>query len=152
MKSKYFILFVIAIVANTNALATNYKVSIPLDTIPNSVEFNSLIQQGNNFQENGEWKKALKSYQKAINANPKSGKPYIKIGMLYWIANQDCDKFNRKLIAIESLRNFQIAQQFNDTKEEAKAEIEVFKKRLPTLEDIFIRALKKGKKYWQVAL
>lgn len=144
MKRKYLIILLVMMMYSINHLIGGN--GIPLDTVPNNAVFNSLMLQGDTYQQQGKRQQALDTYKKAINANPSSGQPYIKIGMLYWKANENCPLFKKKLIAIESIRNFQIAEKMKDTQAIAKAKIKEFQKYLPSREYSFQRALKKGQK------
>jgi tetratricopeptide (TPR) repeat protein len=149
MKNKLLIVLCLSIY-NINGFASSTEFFNPtinkLDTVPDKGQFDFFMKQGMIQEQKKNWQQALEYYQKAAEENSTSGQPYIKIGMLYWIANESCQDFQRKLIAIESVRNFQIAKQFKDTEEIAKMKTEEFQKYLPTREDFFLRALKKGQK------
>jgi tetratricopeptide (TPR) repeat protein len=149
MKNKLLIVLCLSIY-NISSFASSTEVFNPtinkLDTVPDKGQFDFFMKQGMIQEQKKNWQQALEFYQKAAEENSTSGQPYIKIGMLYWIANESCRRFNKKLTAIECIRNFQIAEQFKDTKSIAKAKVEEFQEYLPTREEIFQRALKEGQR------
>jgi tetratricopeptide (TPR) repeat protein len=101
--------------------------------------YKAAVRIGLVSQMNEEWDDALKFYKYATTLNAKTGKPYIKIAILYLRSNKDCSDFDRKLVANIGLDYFEKAKQFEDTKDRALKKIKLYNKFLPTKEEFLAK-------------
>ena len=98
------------------------------------------------YQREENWEESLKYYIKAVELNPNTGDPYLKIGMLYLRANRTCGNFERQKVANIAIDYFEKAATFEDSKSEAQEKIKEYHKYLPTKEQVFQRAMKCNQK------
>jgi tetratricopeptide (TPR) repeat protein len=106
--------------------------------------FDAAMRAGTLFQRDKKWNDALTYYNKAISLDGNSGKPYMKLGLLYLSANRNCDRFGRQLVANVAIDYFNKAKDYDDTAEEGAEKASEYREYLPTAEQVFQREMKPG--------
>jgi tetratricopeptide (TPR) repeat protein len=134
-----------ALKAGDNATALEYFMKAINDaSIPTDKRFDAAMRAGTLFQRDKKWNDALTYYNKAISLDGNSGKPYIKLGLLYLSANRSCDGFNRQLVASVAIDYFNKAKGYDDTAAEGAEKASEYREYLPTTEQVFQRGMKPG--------
>jgi tetratricopeptide (TPR) repeat protein len=134
-----------ALKAGDEATALEYFMKAINDaSIPTDKRFDAAMRAGTLFQRDKKWNDALTYYNKAISLDGNSGKPYMKLGLLYLSANRGCDGFDRQLVASVAIDYFNKAKGYDDTAEEGAEKASEYREYLPTAEQVFQRGMKSG--------
>jgi tetratricopeptide (TPR) repeat protein len=134
-----------ALKAGDDATALEYFMKAINDaSIPTDKRFDAAMRAGTLFQRDSKWNDALTYYNKAISLDGNSGKPYMKLGLLYLSANRGCDGFDRQLVASVAIDYFNKAKGYDDTAAEGAEKAGEYREYLPTTEQVFQRGMKPG--------
>ena len=127
------------------ACALNYfEKGITDATIASDKRYKAAMRSAGLYQRDEKWSKSLEYYNKAIELNPNTGDPYIKLGMLYLRANRTCAGFERQKVASISIDFFNKAAGYSDSATEGKNKASEYRQYLPTTEQVFQRGMKPG--------
>lgn len=113
-------------------------------SISTDKRFDAAMRVAALLQRDNKWNDALSYYNKAASLDENSGKPYIRLGLLYLSANRGCDGFDRQVGASVAIDYFNKAKGYGDTASEGAEKAGEYREYLPTTEQVFQRNLKPG--------